>query len=328
MTISEMIVLVYDQLAPFLFAVTTSIALSLAIAFFRCHFTANGVQVGLISLFGIGLTATLLSRKRGITEAVAEYLERKKGYWMIYVVNTAGNYYAVFGPLTIEARDAQLKVLHEGEGMHFVVPLAEGEDGFVFVGCKNPHPRLGDEALDMIQRELPWWKVVPIHLSSGWSELGANRIALKDRFGEVSPGLSIQVAAQFIRSAPIGWLGEEHNNWPMALKAMMDRHACHREESAKNAAALDQAIAAMLKAARDLHSDGRYILSPSDMKIVRQPIVKLLDGLLAPDDPRRGMVDFPPKPLADITPAANKPPSTEGTPPATGDDGHCCCGGL
>ena len=150
--------------------------------------------------------------------------------------------------------------------------------------------------------------------------MGANRIALKDRYGEVSPGLSIQVAAQLIRSAPIGELGEDGNSWPLAFKAMMDWQA-------KIASDLRRALVVLIRAAHDLHSDGRTLLTPCEMLAASRPIIELLDCLLPADDPRRGVVDFPPKPLPDIAPAANKPPSPDGAPPSSGDDGHCCCSG-
>jgi len=247
----------------------------------------------------------------------------KDGYWMIYVVNAAGKHHAVFGPKTLAAVGEMLNTLREGEGLYFVVPLFDKRDGFVSIGKRN----LNEEVYESMRMELAWWGIVPIHLSTEWSDLGANRIVFKDRYGEVSPGLSIQVVAQFIRSAPIGGLGEDGSNWPMAFKAMMERQERYRKEGAKIAANLDWAIEAMVNVASKLDSNGLTLMLPCEMIAARRPIVECLDRLLSADDPRRGVVDFPPKPLPDIAPAANNPPSPDGAPPASDDDGHCCCSG-
>ena len=316
------------QIIPFLLAAIAATALFCGIVSVIHSLYSVALVVGLIAFCAIVLCVRAFADKKSLANVRGHIHQRNEdGRWMIYVVNAANQPHAIFGPLTEAARYELFKTLHVGEGLHFVVSLSEREEGFIFVGKRNPHPRLGDEAFDTIQRELLWWKVLPVKLTCELSNFDETCIALKDKNGEVSPGLPILVAAQFIRSAPIGWLGDEYNNWPMALKAMMDRQARQREENVKLAEALDQAIEVSIRAASRLNSDGLTFLSPCEMIAARRPIVELLDRLLPPDDRRRVGVDFPPKPLPDIEPAANTPPSPDGAPPASSDDGHCCCSG-
>jgi hypothetical protein len=311
----------WGQIKPFLFTAIAVTALVFGIFSFTHSFYRVASVSGFIAVFAIVWCVIAFTVKDPLAYVREQIRRRNKdGYWMIYDVDAADRPYAIFGPLTKTAMREQLKALHEGNGMHFVVPLLNGAEGFVDIGRKNPHPRLGDEAFDTIQQELRWWKVLPVHLTREWSDFHRVRIALKDEDGAASFPLSVLVAAQFIRSAPIGWLGNGRNNWLMAFEVIMDRQA-------KLVADLGRALAVMIRAAHDLHSDGRTLLTPCDMLAAEKPIIELLDDLLPTDHLYRGVVDFPPKPLPDVELAANKPPSPAGASPASDDDGHSCCSG-
>lgn len=315
----------WGQIIPFLLDAIAATLLYYGVVSVIHSLYSVAFMVGIFAFCAIILSMIALADKKPLAYVREQIRQHNKdGYWMVYAINDAGQHHAVFGPLTLAAVGEMLNTLREGEGLYFVVPLFDKRDGFVSIGKKN----LSGEVYENMRMELAWWGIVPIRLTSEWSDLGANRIALKDRYGEVSPGLSIQVAAQFIRSAPIGGLGEDGSNWPMAFKAMMDEQDRYRKEGAKIAANLDWAIEAMVNVASKLDSNGLTLMLPCEMIAARRPIVECLDRLLSADDPRRGVVDFPPRPLADIEPAASKAPSPDGAPPASDDDGHCCCSGL
>jgi hypothetical protein len=160
----------------------------------------NLVTISIMS-FMIAAIIIFAPGRRSLTKEVKDRRNRNTdGYWMFYTVNPAGDQEKAIGPLTLAARDTVLRERTDDDWLYFMVSFKPDEDGMIFNG--NKHPRK-----DEIQPELAWWKVRPIVLASYHSDLPKVRLALVDKNGAVSLPLSIQVAARFIRSTPIGSMG-------------------------------------------------------------------------------------------------------------------------
>jgi len=219
MTILEKIWLVWRCTRPFLYALVVVAGVLIATREIRrsAHPFSGDPRYGLIT--GLMIVFGTVFAIRGVFKTpsagvIRDMLLRAEGYWLLFIANQRGVIRTI-GPLTTAAKNTILKESTNEVGLYFLVCLNANEDGMVFVGENTPQR-------DVIQGQLGWWKVRPVHLCSYFSDKEKVSIRLVDKDGHESFPVSISEAACFIRSARIGWLAEECNSLRGASNAILN----------------------------------------------------------------------------------------------------------
>lgn len=238
-------------------------------------------------------------------------LRNKDGYWMRYTIRKDGS--GEVGNTILTSHIEEWEGKHRfTQGFHVLLPFDGKRRGRIFFGenVEEANPNS-----DKINAQLKQWSLEPVLLTKARAR--SLPVCLIDSVGK-SMELPLREAIEFLSRAPIGWLDD--NTLAVAFASHRMNRERLRRESATLETNLDRALKVSAKVASDLHSDGRYFLSPSDMMIVRQPSVQLLDDLLTPDDPRRAWWNFPPPTHPDAELAASNPLLPDSTPSVSGDD--------
>jgi len=302
----------WGQIKPFLFTAIAVTALVFGIFSFTHSFYRVASVSGLIAVFAIVWCVIAFADKKPLAYVREQIRQRNKdGYWMAHTIRKdgSGDIYGTISTSSIVEWEAERRFI---SGFHVLLPFDGKRHGRIFFGENASETRPNS---DRINAQLERWSLEPVFLTKG--RFHTLPIRVVDPVGK-SMELPLFEAIEFLARAPIGWLDDNTLAGAFASHRMnRDRLRREREKLETN---LSEALAALIGAASVLDSNGLTFLSPCEMIIARGPIVEPLDRLLPSDDPRRAKVNFPPKPLPDIAPAANKPP-------ASGDDGHCCCSG-